>query len=97
MKPSCDRHLFASHFLAILFLGIGCGGYSIDAEAQTADRIFFNGTVITVNDTAPRANAVAVKDGKIIAVGSQAEVFHTKGSQTQLTDLTGLIIKTETT
>lgn len=89
MKLSCDRHFLETHFFAFLFLGIWCGGNSIDAEAQTADRIFFNGTIITVNDAAPRANAVAVKDGKIIAVGAQAEVFNTKGSQTQLIDLSG--------
>ncbi len=37
---------------------------------EIADRIFTGGPVLTMNDAQPRAEAVAVKDGRIIAVGT---------------------------
>jgi hypothetical protein len=42
-----------------------------------------------MNDTAMRAEAVAVKDGRIIAVGGEAEVMKSKGAETVVTDLAG--------
>ena len=54
-----------------------------------ADRIFTGGPVLTMNDAQPRAEAVAVKDGLIIAVGSAAEVMALKGDATEVTDLKG--------
>ena len=41
------------------------------ANAADADAIWFGGPIITVNDKAPRAEAIAVKDGKIVAVGTR--------------------------
>ena len=37
--------------------------------AEVADTIYTGGTILTMNDASPRAEAVAVKDGRIIAVG----------------------------
>jgi predicted amidohydrolase YtcJ len=54
-----------------------------------ADRIFMGGPVLTMNDAQPRAEAVAVKDGLIIAVGSLDEVMALKGDATEVTDLDG--------
>ena len=42
-----------------------------------------------MNDAAMRAEAVAEKDGAILAVGSQDEVMAHRGDQTQLIDLAG--------
>ena len=39
----------------------------------SADAIFFNGNIITINERSPRAEAVAVRDGKIAQVGALAE------------------------
>lgn len=38
-----------------------------------ADLVFTNGIVYTVNEAQPRAEAIAIKDGKIIFVGSNTE------------------------
>jgi hypothetical protein len=57
--------------------------------AETADIIYHNGPVITIDDTNPRAEAVAVKDGKILAVGKKDDVLKTKGDATKLIDLSG--------
>lgn len=57
--------------------------------AQTADTIFHNGTIITIDDNQPEAEAVAIKEGKIIAVGTREEVLKTAGANTQKIDLSG--------
>ncbi len=56
---------------------------------QRADSIWSGGTILTMNDKAMRAEAVAVADGKIIAVGKRSEVMKFKGPTTQLVDLKG--------
>ena len=55
----------------------------------TADAIYYNGTVLTINDRQPTAEAVAVKDGRILAVGSKAEVLKTAGQDTKRIDIGG--------
>ena len=44
------------------------------APAQTADTIYVGGDIVTINDAQPTAEALAVKDGKILAVGARAEI-----------------------
>jgi hypothetical protein len=36
---------------------------------EIADKIFLGGPILTMDDTAPRAEAIAVKDGRVLAVG----------------------------
>jgi hypothetical protein len=59
------------------------------AQEGPADRIFVGGPVLTMNDAQPRAEAVAVKDGKIIAVGTVDEIMALKGEATEVTELDG--------
>lgn len=60
------------------------------ALAANADTIFYGGSIITVNDKSPMAEALAVKNGKIVAVGSEAAVLKAeKGDATKLIDLRG--------
>ena len=60
------------------------------ATAQPyADAIYHGGNIITVNDKNPRAEALAVKDGKIIAVSNKADVLKLKDNSTKLIDLEG--------
>ncbi|MEY4299915.1 MAG: hypothetical protein RIR25_1151, partial [Verrucomicrobiota bacterium] len=39
--------------------------------SQPADTIFHRGTIVTVDEKQPEVSALAVKDGKIIAVGDE--------------------------
>ena len=64
-------------------------GLTIAASAETADTIYHNGPILTVDDANPRAEAVAVKDGKILSVGRKNEVLKTKGDATRMVDLSG--------
>lgn len=57
-----------------------------------ADHIYIGGTVITVNDAQPTAEALAVKDGKILAVGSRADIEQLSEADTQITDLAGKVL-----
>ena len=60
------------------------------ATQNAADSIYFGGDIVTVNDAQPTAEAIAIKDGKIVAVGSLAELTaSSKGSATKMVDLGG--------
>lgn len=54
-----------------------------------ADTIYVNGPIITINDAAPLAQAIAVRHGRIQAVGSKQDVLSQRGPQTRLVDLKG--------
>ena len=63
---------------------------SIEAHAvEIADTIYLGGPILTINDNAPRAEAVAIADGLILAVGDVDEVMAHKGAGTELFDLEG--------
>ena len=68
----------------------GCMALAAPALAQqTAESIWSGGPILTMNDKAMRAEAVAVANGKILAVGKRSEVMKLKGPATQLVDLKG--------
>ncbi len=56
---------------------------------QIPDLIFYNGKITTLNRTQPVAQAVAIKDGKFLAVGSDAEVMPLATEKTRCIDLKG--------
>jgi len=56
---------------------------------QMADVIYSAGDIITINNSQPTADALAVKDGKIIAVGTKTDVLKHKGDTTTMVDLRG--------
>lgn len=70
-------------FSAVLFAP---PGYS---QSKAADIVFKNGNVYTVNERQPRAQAIAVKDGKIVFVGSNAAAKAYEGNATRIIDLGG--------
>ena len=70
-------------FLSIL-LFISC-----NSQKQAADTIFINGNIYTVSSDQGNAEAVAVRDGKIIAVGANSDILSHKGSTTKTIDLKG--------
>jgi len=61
-----------------------------DARAQPADAIYAGGPILTMRGTSPEyAEALAVKDGKILAVGLKADVARHSGPTTRQIDLAG--------
>ncbi len=72
-------------FLLLAVLFFGCQ----PKEKDVADVIFVNGNIYTVNGNQPRAEAIAVKEGRILAVGSNADVEQFKDGNTEVIDLQG--------
>src|SRR4051794_17862538 len=62
------------------------------ARTETADAVFKNGNVYTVNERQPRAEAIAVKGGKIIFVGSNKDAQAYEGRATRVIDLKGATV-----
>ena len=69
--------------------GLGCGS---DTVVTPADTIYYNASFITMNDEQATAEAVAVTNGKIVAVGSKDDVFEYSGLQTATVDLQGAFV-----
>ncbi|WP_456391535.1 amidohydrolase family protein [Nitratifractor sp.] len=59
------------------------------ASGDEADAIYFGGPILTMVDEKDRPEALAVKNGKILKVGSRKEVMASKGKATRLIDLKG--------
>ena len=75
-----------------LLVAAACAGlamFSAHARAADvqADVIFLNGQFETLNGRQPKAAAVAVKDEKFIAVGTNEEIRLTAGANTKVIDL----------
>jgi predicted amidohydrolase YtcJ len=74
--------------LALLSLvAAGLAGRALAGEP--ADLVLLNATVHTVDAKRPRAEAVAVRGGRIVAVGSSAEVRALAGPKTRVMQLAG--------
>jgi predicted amidohydrolase YtcJ len=58
-------------------------------NTQSASLIFINGRFHTVDRDKPLAQAVAIKDGKFLAVGSESEIMTFADSVTTVIDLQG--------
>jgi predicted amidohydrolase YtcJ len=54
-----------------------------------ADLIVTNARILTMDDGAPRAEAVAIKDGRIAAIGGASAVDALKGAKTRMVDARG--------
>ncbi|MGD2069811.1 MAG: amidohydrolase [Gemmatimonadota bacterium] len=62
------------------------------AQGGAADLILTSGRVWTGDDARPWAEAVAVRDGRIVAVGSDAEALALRGEGTRVESLDGLFV-----
>ncbi len=58
-------------------------------QLPTADLVFKNGNVYTVNERQPKAEAIAVKGDRIVFVGSNRNAQKYVGDQTRVIDLQG--------
>ena len=65
---------------------------STGASQETADLVFTNANVITMSGATPRAEAVAITDDVITAVGDRATVEALIGDETQVIDLGGAAV-----
>src|SRR5262245_3760280 len=59
---------------------------------ERAEIIFRNGNIYTVDERQPHAEALAVRNGRILFVGSNAQVKAYLGGNTRLVDLHGATV-----
>jgi predicted amidohydrolase YtcJ len=90
MKKESRLALFQEWILA-LFVAMALAPASAAAgPASEAETIYVGGDIITMNDARLEAEAIAVKDGKILAVGNRKDIeAQNKGSNTRVVDLAG--------
>ena len=60
--------------------------------AQDADSIYTNANIYTLDPEQPWAKAIAVSDGRILAVGDAADVLSRRGPNTRVEDLGGAMV-----
>jgi predicted amidohydrolase YtcJ len=73
--------IFYCGFLLVIF--------NLSLFADQADTIYYGGVVVTVDDRTPVVEALAVKEGTIVAVGKKDDVMQLRGEKTVLVDLKG--------
>jgi predicted amidohydrolase YtcJ len=70
--------------LLVLLFGVATLGWS-----QTADTVLINGKILTVDSQFSTQEAIAIRDGRIGAVGKTADVRKLAGPRTRVIDLQG--------
>jgi predicted amidohydrolase YtcJ len=74
--------------LVAFLVGIAaCGG----SGGEGADLVLRGGKIVTVDDANTEVSALAARDGRIVALGSDADVASFIGSNTQVIDLDGAL------
>ena len=75
------KYTFLVGLIAMLLFACGADKF--------ADQVYLNGTIYTVDASRPQVEAIAVKEGLILAVGSKEEIQKLIGNKTEVIDLAG--------
>jgi hypothetical protein len=78
-----------ANFIQTALLAIVTLALASPAWSQSADTILVNGKVLTVDSQFSTREAIAIRDGKIAAVGSNSDVRKQAGPRTRVIDLQG--------
>ncbi len=80
----------------LIILAIGLGGFSgcgggdqVSSSQPVHDLIIHNAKILTVDDSFSIAEAVAIKDGEFVAVGTDSEMLAMADPKTRVVDLKG--------
>jgi predicted amidohydrolase YtcJ len=84
----CIRNRFAAAPLLVALLSFTTWGCD-SAPSEVADLVLHNGKVVTVDAAIPDGEAIAVRGGRILAVGSNEEIDALIDSNTEVIDLEG--------
>jgi predicted amidohydrolase YtcJ len=83
------RRNFLGATAAALTLGSAAAQAQQESRSMTADLILRNGRFTTLDRSNPKASAVAITEGKFLAVGDEREVMALAGPETRVIDLKG--------
>jgi predicted amidohydrolase YtcJ len=79
--------------IIVLFLALVTAGLYVASRptplAAPADTILVNATIYTVDPGRPRAESLAIRDGRVLAVGAPVEVLAYRGDATKVIDVGG--------
>lgn len=70
-------------------LSLGLPRKAASQSGVPAQLIFRGGTIVTLEEAQPQAEALAVADGRILLLGAEAEVMALADAQTRVVDLAG--------
>lgn len=88
--PNPDRRdLIAAMAAGLALSAVGCAGRGPYPEKHMATLILCNGKISTLDPRMPEANAIAIADGRVLAVGDEASVMRHANATTQVIDLRG--------
>jgi len=85
--------LFRFLLTVVFFMTVGI--LTLNLSAQNADLILINGKIITVDENDSIAEAVAVKDGLILAVGTNDNILALADNNTEIMNITGYTVTPE--
>jgi predicted amidohydrolase YtcJ len=93
-KTPLARHSIAAVASCFFLLALGgCGAKRTPAEpGEAASVVLKNGRIYTVDAARSWASSLAIRDGRIAAVGSDADTASLIGEQTQVIDLQGKLV-----
>src|SRR6056297_1515043 len=77
---------------AFFVLPLACFVVSPAAQAQQADLVLRKGRIVTVSEDFEIVPALAVKDGHVIATGTDDRIASHVGPETQVIDLDGKMV-----
>lgn len=77
--------------ILIFFIIVTAGGYFYLKRDFKKEKksVYYNGTILTMEENQPTAQAVLVRDGVIAAVGDSEDIMKQKGANAVLVDLAG--------
>jgi hypothetical protein len=81
-----------NRLMLIATLTAAVAGAPAHAQAPAADTILMNGKVITLDDASSIVEAIAIHDGKVLAVGSNEDIRKRADARTNVIDLGGRTI-----
>jgi predicted amidohydrolase YtcJ len=84
VKPNRFHHIVSAAFVVVLI-----GAMGTRADAQPAEIVVRNANVLTVDAKDSRATAFAILNGKLLAVGSDADMSPHITEKTRVVDLKG--------
>ena len=90
MKSNINRRQFVGT------LGMGAVGLTIfngcSSQGTKADLVLHNANIFTSNPDFPKAEAIAISNGKVVAVGSNDDIMGLSGASTRKMDIGGKTI-----
>ncbi|SHH31092.1 hypothetical protein SAMN05421866_2563 [Chryseobacterium oranimense] len=74
---------------SVVLIAVSCTGRP---PKEKAEILYFGGTILTMEDTAPQAEAVVLKNGKILFAGTKVEAHRYTDDKTKIINLEGKVL-----